>query len=225
MTEIQKELFALQDKPYGDFQAKLIPNVPRGRIIGIRTPALRAFARSIWGTERAAEFIRVLPHEYYEENNLHGFLIEQIKDPAECVRALDAFLPYVDNWATCDQIRPAVFKKHRAELISDVRRWMASGHCYTRRFGIGMLMAHYLDEDFRPEYLDAVAAIRSDEYYIRMMQVWYFATALAKQYDAALPYIEKRRLDEWTHNKAIQKATESYRVSGGHKAYLRTLKL
>lgn len=225
MTEIQKELFALQDKPYGDFQAKLIPNVPRGRIIGIRTPALRACARSIWGTERAAEFIRVLPHEYYEENNLHGFLIEQIKDPAECVRALDAFLPYVDNWATCDQIRPAVFKKHRAELISDVRRWMASGHCYTRRFGIGMLMAHYLDEDFRPEYLDAVAAIRSDEYYIRMMQAWYFATALAKQYDAALPYIEKRRLDEWTHNKAIQKATESYRVSGGYKAYLRTLRL
>ena len=225
MTEIQKELFALQDKPYGDFQAKLIPNVPRGRIIGIRTPALRACARSIWGTERAAEFIRVLPHEYYEENNLHGFLIEQIKDPAECVRALDAFLPYVDNWATCDQIRPAVFKKHRAELISDVRRWMASGHCYTRRFGIGMLMAHYLDEDFRPEYLDAVAAIRSDEYYIRMMQAWYFATALAKQYDPALPYIEKRRLDEWTHNKAIQKATESYRVSGGYKAYLRTLRL
>ena len=167
--------------------------------------------------------MRTLPHEYFDENDLHGMLINEIKDYSEAVAALDVFLPYVDNWATCDLIRPLPFKKHPADLIDNIRRWMDSAHTYTCRFG--MLMTHYLDAEFKTEYLDWVADIRSEEYYLRMMQAWFFATALAKQYDAALPYIETRRLDKWTHNKAIQKSIESYRVSDEHKAYLRGLRI
>ena len=224
MTPLQEKLFALRDEGYRDFSSKLIPSVPTERVIGIRTPALRAFAKDFAKTPEAADFLRALPHFYLEENNLHAFLIERIRDYDACVAALDAFLPYVDNWATCDLMSPKALGRDRARLIGDVRRWMASGQLYTVRFGIGVLMAHFLDEDFRPEYLDAVAAIETEEYYLRMMQAWYFATALAKQYEAALPVLEAGRLEPWTHNKAIQKACESRRISAERKTYLKTLK-
>ena len=225
MTAIQERLFALQDLKYRDFQAKLMPTVDKETIIGVRTPMLRKLAKELKGTEEAADFLRTLPHEYYDENNLHGFLLTEIKDYSECIAALDAFLPQVDNWATCDLLSPKCFKRHKAELIKDIRRWTDSDALYTVRFGIEMLMSHFLDEDFFPESLSWVASIRSEEYYLRMMQAWYFATALTKQYDAALPYIEEHRLEDWTHNKAIQKSLESYRIPGEQKEYLRTLKI
>ncbi len=222
---IRDRLFALRDEAYGDFTAKLVPNVPRENIIGVRAPALRSLAKELSGTAEASDFLAALPHTYLEENHLHAFLIERIRDYGACISALDAFLPCVDNWVTCDCIGPVCFNKNRARLLADTRRWLDSEHLYTRRFAIRMLMNHYLDVDFKPEYLDRVAAIRSDEYYLRMMQAWYFATALAKQYDAALPYFEEKRLELWTHNKAIQKAVESYRVSDEQKAHLKTLKI
>ena len=225
MTEVQKELFALRDEAYGDFTAKLIPTMDKARVIGVRTPALRAFARDFAKGPEAADFLRELPHFYLEENGLHASLVNAIRDYDACIAALDTFLPYVDNWATCDSLGPACFKKNHARLIGDIRRWMDSGALYTVRFGLGMLMAHFLDGDFAPEYLDWVAAIETEEYYLRMMQAWYFATALAKQYDAALPYLENRRLDPWTHNKTIQKAVESYRITDEQKAYLKTLRI
>ena len=225
MTVIQERLFALQDPSYRDFQAKLMPTVDKKKIIGVRTPELRKLAKELKGTAEAAEFLRELPHTYYDENNLHGFLLCEIKDYGECVAALDAFLPQVDNWATCDLLSPKCFKRHKAELIQDIRRWMDSDALYTVRFGIEMLMSHFLDEDFFPESLTWVAELRSEEYYLRMMQAWYFATALTKQYDAALPYIEEHRLEDWTHNKAIQKSLESYRIREEQKEYLRSLKI
>ena len=225
MSEVLKRLFALSEEGYGDFQARLAPNIEREKVIGVRTPVLRALAKELYGTEAAAEFMAELPHEYMEENSLHGLLIELIKDYDQCVAALNVFLPYVDNWATCDIISPKVFKKHRAELIEQIKLWIADGRCYVVRFGLEMLMSHFLDGDFKPEYLELAAGVHSEKYYVKMMIAWYFATALAKQYDAALPYIEAGRLDRWTHNKAIQKAQESYRVSEEHKKYLKTLKL
>ncbi len=224
MTELQKRLFALQDPAYRDFSAKLMPTVDRERVIGVRTPLLRAFAKDFAKEAEAERFLRSLPHFYFEENGLHAFLIEGIRDYGACVAALDAFLPFVDNWATCDSLRPACFGKHREALIHDVRRWMDSGALYTVRFGIGMLMTHFLDADFRPEYPAWVAAVETEEYYLRMMQAWYFATALAKQYEAALPWLEEGRLAPWTRNKTIQKALESFRISDERKAYLRSLR-
>lgn len=222
---VRRRLFELQDADYQVFQRKLIPNVHPDAVIGVRTPALRKLAKEAAKWPDVSEFLAALPHYYYEENNLHGFLIEQIRDYDACMAALDAFLPYVDNWATCDMTSPKVVARHLSELLPQIRHWMASEHTYTIRFGIGMLMRHYLDAEFRPEYLEWVAAVRSDEYYVKMMVAWYFATALAKQYEAALPYIEQQRLELWTHNKAIQKAIESDRITGGQKAYLRTKKL
>lgn len=222
---VQAQLLAMQDLKYRDFQCRLMPTVPPETVIGVRTPALRKYAKAFAKTPESAEFLKILSHSYYEENNLHGFLIESMKDYGQAVAALDAFLPYVDNWATCDLMRPRVFQKHLPELLGDIRRWMASDHPYTVRFGIEMLMTFYLDEHFCPEYLDWVAAVESGEYYVNMMVAWYFATALAKQYAAALPYIEGRRLEPWTHNKAIQKAIESYRITDAQKGYLRTCKL
>lgn len=224
MNELQKQLFALQDLSYRDFNSKLIPTINKETIIGIRTPQLRKFAKEFAKSDVCEPFLDSLPHQYYEENNLHGFLLEMEKDYDKLVEKLDKFLPYVDNWGTCDTIRPKVFKKHLPQLISKVREWLASEHVYTVRYGIGMLLSFYLDDEFRPEYLEWVAQIRSDEYYINMMIAWYFATALAKQYDVTVPYIENQRLDDWTHNKAIQKAIESYRITDEQKAYLRTLK-
>lgn len=221
---VQARLFEMQDLSYREFHRKLMPTVPPDKVIGVRTPQLRAFAKEFAKTPEAAEFLSILPHRYNEENNLHGFLIESIRDYDAAVAALDAFLPYVDNWATCDLMRPRVFKKHLPELLGEIRRWMASDAPYTVRFGIEMLMTFYLDGAFRPEYLDWVAHVRGGEYYVDMMIAWFFATALAKQYDAALPYIREGRLEPWTHNKAIQKALESYRVTDEHKSCLRQLR-
>ncbi len=223
--EIEQRLFALQDRKYAVFQSKLIPTVSPETVIGVRTPALRTFAKELAKREDVSAFLAALPHRFFEENQLHAFILSLGKDYGETVRLLDAFLPFVDNWATCDQTSPKVFRKHRTELLIEIERYLGSERPYTVRFGIGMLMEHYLDEDFRPEYPARVAALRSEEYYVNMMIAWYFATALAKQYDAALPYIEGRKLDVWTHNKAIQKAIESYRVPEETKEYLRTLKI
>lgn len=225
MTGIQAELFALRDGEYGDFNAKLIPNIDRRRVIGVRTPELRAMAKRLHGTAQAEEFLHALPHEYFEENQLHAFLLEYERDYSALIAALDAFLPYVDNWATCDQMNPKSLGRNKEALLAKIREWLASGRCYTVRYAIGQLMHWYLDADFKPEYADMVAAVRSEEYYVRMMAAWYFATALAKQYDAVLPYFTGRKLDAWTHNKAIQKAVESYRVSDEHKTALRRLKV
>ena len=222
---IRETLFSLREEKYAAFQARLIPNVAPERVIGVRTPALRKLAKTLRGSGQAEEFLKALPHEFFEENNLHAFLLCEMKDFEACVQAVEDFLPYVDNWATCDQMSPGVFRKNKQALLPHIRRWIASEQCYTRRFGIGMLMSHFLDEDFREEYLSLVSDIRSEEYYVNMMIAWYFATALAKQYEAALPYLENRRLAPWVHNKAIQKALESFRVSDEHKNYLRTLKI
>lgn len=223
--DIKKRLFDLQDIEYKEFQTKLMPTVERDRVIGVRTPDLRRLAKELKGTEAAEAFLRDLPHLYYEENNLHGFLLEYIKDYDACVQAVDAFLPCVDNWATCDTMSPKVFKKHLPELLEQIQVWMASGHTYTVRYGIGMLMRYYLEDAFRPEYLQWVSEVQSDEYYINMMVAWYFATALAKQYDAAILYVQEKRLPLWIHNKTIQKACESYRIDDSRKAYLRSLRL
>ena len=222
---IRETLFSLREEKYAAFQARLIPNVAPERVIGVRTPALRKLAKTLRGSGQAEEFLKALPHEFFEENNLHAFLLCEMKDFEACVQAVEDFLPYVDNWATCDQMSPGVFRKNKQALLPHIRRWIASEQCYTRRFGIGMLMSHFLDEDFREEYLSLVSDIHSAEYYVNMMIAWYFATALAKQYEAALPYLENRRLAPWVHNKAIQKALESFRVSDEHKNYLRTLKI
>lgn len=224
-AEVRRRLFELQDLKYKEFASKLMPTVNPETVIGVRTPALRKLAREFAQRPEAGEFLKILPHGYYEENNLHGFLIETIKDYAAALAAVDEFLPYIDNWATCDLISPKIFKNHLPELYEKIKVWLLSDQTYTVRFGIGMLMSFYLDDAFRPEILELVAAIRSEEYYINMMIAWHFATALAKQYEAAVPYIQEQRLEKWTHNKAIQKAVESYRISDEAKAYLRTLKV
>ena len=222
---IRETLFRLQDKKYRDFQYKLIPTVDPENIIGVRTPALREYARQLARQADTAAFLDALPHRYFDENQLHAFIISEIRDYGSCIAEVQRFLPYVDNWATCDQLSPRTFRKHRTELLACVREWLRSPHPYTVRFAIGMLMQHFLDEAFDPEYPELVAGVRSDEYYIRMMVAWYFATALAKQYGAALPYLEERRLAPWTHNKTIRKAIESYRVAPEQKAYLHSLQI
>ena len=224
-TNISVQLFALQDKGYADFQSKLLPTVARETVIGVRTPDLRKMAKQICKTPVAQEFLHSLPHRYFDENQLHAFILSEEKDFNTCIAELEQFLPYVDNWATCDQLSPRCFKKRTAELLPFIRKWMRNTHTYTKRFGIGSLMRYFLDEAFRPEYLEWVASIKSDEYYIRMMQAWFFATALAKQWDATLPYIEQHRLEKDTHNKTIQKAVESFRITDEQKALLKTLRV
>ena len=224
MQSITEQLFALQDLEYKKFHSKLMPTIDSDVIIGVRTPDLRKLAKMLKGTPEAEQFLTELPHQYYEENNLHGFLLESIKEFDACVTALNAFLPYVDNWATCDMMSPKALKKDLAKLYEWVKIWMASKETYTVRFGVNMLMKYYLEEEFRPEYPELVASIRSEEYYIKMVVAWYFATALAKQYEAVLPYLLEHRLDVWTHNKTIQKAVESYRITPEQKAFLKTLK-
>ena len=223
--EIREELFGMQDKGYREFQAKLIPNVDPKRVIGVRTPVLRKYARSLVKREDISAFLNARPHEYFDEDQLHAFILSEIKDYDRCIDEVRAFLPYIDNWATCDQLSPKVFKKHRKELLKDIKKWISSKKTYTVRFGIGMLMALYLDEDYDAAYPKLVAKVRSDEYYINMMIAWYFATALAKQYDDVIPYLEEQRLDAWTHNRTIQKAVESYRITPEQKKYLRSLKV
>ena len=224
MNAITQRLFSSADEGYRQFQIPLIPTVDPKRVIGVRTPILRNMARELAGTAVAEAFLQDLPHTYYEEDNLHAFLVEQIRDYDACIAAIDAFLPYVDNWSTCDGWSPKVLKKHPTELLAKIREWMESQRPYTIRFGIGMLQRYFLDDAFVPEYLQWVAAVDRDEYYVRMMVAWYFATALAKQYEAALPFLEKYRLPMWIHNKTIQKAVESYRVTPERKAYLKQLK-
>lgn len=224
MNEIQERLFALREEGYRDFTAPLLPTVDRETILGVRTPAVRRLARELRQEGKSEAFLRELPHRYYEENGLHAAILCLERDMERCLEETERFLPFIDNWATCDGLRPDVFKKHRAALLERIPAWLASDRPYTVRFGVGMLMTHFLDEDFRPEQMEAVAELRSEEYYVNMMIAWYFATALAGQYETAVGYLERRRLDRWTHNKAIQKAVESFRVPEERKRYLKTLR-
>ena len=221
---IQEQLLSMQDLKYRDFHAGLCPTLEANTIIGVRTPLLRSLAREIRKAGENVVFLETLPHRYYEENQIHAFLISEERDFDIALREVNRFLPYVDNWATCDALRPKVFAKNRTRLVSQVEDWLSSQEPYTVRFGIEMLMVHFLDADFRVEYLERVSKIRSNEYYVNMMIAWFFATALAKQYEAALPYLTENRLDIWVHNKTIQKARESYRIAGTQKTFLNTLK-
>ncbi len=223
--DILEKLYALQDTKYRDFQGKLLPTVNPKTIIGVRTPDLRTLAKELAKKEDIGTFLDILPHTYFDENQLHAFILSELKDYGRCIQCVNTFLPYIDNWATCDQLSPKVFRKHKPELLAYIKKWLKSDATYTVRFAVGMLMQHYLDEDFKSEYPKLVAAIKSDEYYINMMRAWYFATALAKQYDVIIPYIEQKKLDPWTHGKAIQKAVESYRITPEQKEYLRTFRL
>ena len=224
MDNIQKKLFRLQDVGYGDFHSKLMPNIAREKIIGIRVPVLRRFVKELSEAEKE-DFLQQLPHNYYEENNLHGLIIMESRDYGSCIGELERFLPYIDNWATCDMLRPKILRKHLPELLEKIYKWLASEDTYTVRLAIGFLMSFYLDDEaYQREYLAKVAEVSSQEYYVRMMVAWYFATALAKQYPDALPYMQKGRLEEWTRRKAIQKALESRRVSSEHKEHLRNFR-
>ena len=222
---IRERLFELQDLKYRDFNSSLIPTVDKETVIGVRTPQLRKLAKELSKDPDIENFLRTLPHKYFEENNLHGLIIEAMKYYDRCVAEMKLFLPYIDNWATCDIISPKIFKKHLPELLDEIKVWIGSDHTYTVRCGIEMLMSFYLDDEFKPEYPEMVAGVKSEEYYVNMMIAWYFATALAKQYDAVLPIIEEKRLEKWTHNKAIQKSVESYRITPEQKVYLKTLKI
>ena len=222
--EIVAELFRMRDEEYARMQAKIIPTVPADRIIGVRTPALRAFAKELYRDPGAEEFLAGVPHRYFDEDQLHAFVISQEKDFDRCLAEVDAFLPFIDNWATCDQLSPKAFKKEPERLLPSVYRWIGSDHPYTVRFAVGMLMQHFLGERFDVKYAELAAGIRSGEYYVNMMIAWYFATALAKQYEAVLPYLKEKRLDDWVRRKAIQKSVESFRITAEQKAYLRTLK-
>ena len=253
-SPILQRLFEMQDLEYRDFQSRLIPNVSDDVFIGIRTPALRKYAKELYKEAEAQRktavsrktagscdrgstgllkgqgtsldhFLQDLPHHYFDENQLNAFIISEEKDFTRCMDQVDRFLPYVDNWATCDQLSPGVFKKNRPALVPYIRKWISSGETYTVRFAIGTLMQHFLDDAFDPEWPEMAAGVQSEEYYVKMMIAWYFATALAKQYDAVLPYLEEHRFDAWTHNKTIQKAVESYRITPEQKAYLKTLKI
>ena len=225
MNELQQNLFGMRNAAYAAFIAKLTPGFPPSHFIGVRVPLLRTIARSFAKEEAASQrFLSHLPHSYYEEDMLHGMLISLVKDYDRCLDLTDRFLPYVDNWAVCDTLSPKVFAKHKAQLLENILRWSSSSHTYTCRFGLRMLMTHFLDDSFSADFLEIPATIRSEEYYVKMMVAWFFATALAKQWEATLPYLENRQLDPWTHRKTIQKAIESYRIPPERKDYLRTLR-
>ena len=221
MTRIQARLFSMKDDDYRKFQSALIPTVDQARVIGVRTPSLRAYAKELKGSDAAGAFLQELPHRYYEEDNLHAFLIEQLPTYEETLAALERFLPYVDNWATCDGMSPKCFEAHREELYPHVMRWLTCSHPYTVRYAIVCLMRYYLADGYRPSCSEAVAAVRSEEYYVNMAVAWYFATALAARYEEILPYIAKGRLSPWIHQKAIQKAVESRRLTLAQKEELR----
>ena len=224
-VNLKEELLALQDISYADFQAKLTPNIPRELFIGVRVPELRKLAKKVAEEPETSKFLKNLPHKYYDENMLHGLLISEIKDYDACLVAVDEFLPYVDNWAVCDIMSPKIFKKNKEALLEKIKEWTASEKTYTCRFGIETLMSHFLDDDFKPEYLEIPLSVNSEEYYVKMMVAWFFATALAKQWDETIKYIEEHRLDTWTHNKTIQKARESRRITPEKKEYLKSLKV
>lgn len=224
MTHLQEELFKLQDTEYRDFNSSLIPGIEKETVIGVRTPVLRKFAKEYAKSGETEQFIRELPHKYYEENNLHMMLIGQIKDYAECISELEKFLPYIDNWATCDSPLPKCFDKNKEDILERAKKWIAADTTYVKRYGMGVMMRLFLDEDFKEEYIQLVAGVKSEEYYVNMMIAWYMATALAKQWDAAIPYIQEHRLSEWVHRKSIQKAVESYRITPEQKDYLKGLR-
>lgn len=221
---IYERLLSNKDEKYKDFQSKLVPNIDKETIIGVRTPQIREIAKKVFGTQEADTFIQVLPHQYYEENLVHFFIISKIKNFDECVKEVEKFLPYIDCWPVCDQASPLVFKKNHDKLLPLIKKWIKSNHVYTARFGIRMLMNEFLNDDFKEEYLELVSSKKGNDYYLKMMIAWFFATALAKQYDATIKYIENRCLDPWIHQKTIQKAIESYRVSDEHKEYLKKLR-
>lgn len=221
---ILDKLFEIQDTEYADFQCKLTPGVDRSLFIGVRVPAARALAKKLKDDPEVPAFLADVPHKYFDENMLHVLLLSQMKDYEACVEEVEKFLPYVDNWAVCDIMSPKIFAKNKDKLLPRLKQWAKSKHLYTARFGVEMLMSFYLDDDFKPEYLEIPAAIKSDEYYMRMMNAWFYATALAKQWDATIVYLQENRLDAWTHNKTIQKARESYRITPEQKEYLKTLK-
>lgn len=221
---IQKRLLELSDEKNADFSAKLTPGIDREKFLGVRIPASRKLAKEIIKENEHKDFLNSLPHKYYDENILHSILISEIKDYDECIKYIDEFLPYVDNWAVCDTMSPKAFKNKHERLMNNILRWVDSDQTYTIRFGLKILMAHFLDNDFKKEYLEIPAKIKSDEYYINMMIAWFYATALAKQWDSTIVYIENGVLDKWVHNKAIQKARESYRITAEQKEYLKSLK-
>jgi 3-methyladenine DNA glycosylase AlkD len=224
MKKILELLQENKDETYAVFMRKLLPTLDPERIIGVRTPALRKLAKQLACEDCCTAFMQECPHTYFEENQLHGFLLSGRKDFAQCIKELEQFLPYIDNWATCDQTSPRIFKKHRQELLPYITKWLSSDHPYTVRFAIGMLMQHFLNEDFNPVYLDMVTSIKSEEYYVNMEIAWYMATALAKQWESTIPYIEQRRMEPWVHNRTIQKARESYRITEEQKEYLKKFK-
>lgn len=221
---ILTELFKLKDEEYKEFHCKLVPNVPKDSVIGVRTPALRALSKKIFREDDYEAFLSSLPHKYHEEYSIHGMIIEQIKSFDDALFETERFLPFVGDWAICDSFSPKCFKKNKARLLEKIKEWLTSNKTYTIRFAIKMLMTHFLDENFSSEYLKLVFEVHSDEYYIKMMQAWFFATALAKQYDEALSVLENNLLDVWVHNKTIQKAVESFRISNEQKAFLKTLR-
>ncbi len=226
MESITKELFALRDESYRTFHKKLIPEISEDKIIGVRTPMLRAYAKEVAKRPECYAFLQELPHTYYEENNLHGALLSLLyKDVESYIEELEKFLPYIDNWATCDMMGPKVFKKNLPLVYEYIKKWIASGDTYTIRFGVVTLLGYFLEDAFLPEMLDLAAEISSEEYYVKMAVAWYFSMALVKQYETALPYLEKKILPDWTHNKSIQKAIESRQISEEIKVYLKTLKV
>ncbi len=225
MLKVLDKLFELKDEKYANFHSKLIPNIPREKIIGVRVPEMRRLAKEYFKSEESKLFLSSLPHKYYDENLLHGMLLSMIKDYDDCINELEKFLPYIDNWAVCDTISPKVFKNNKEKLIEKIKIWISSKETYVCRFGILMLMKHFLDDDFKPEYLEDVADIKSDEYYVNMMIAWFFATALSKHWAETIIYLEKEKLDVWVHNKTIQKARESYRIIARQKEYLKSLKI
>ena len=228
INKIKKDLLLMQDKTYKDFHSKLMPTINPNSIIGIRVPVLRDYAKKLFkenSIESLNSFLKNLPHEFYEENNIHAFIIEKINNFDECIFYLEEFLPYIDNWATCDMLNPKIFKNNCEKLLEKIYQWINSDSVYTVRFAIGMLMRYFLDEKFETKYLDLVVSINSEEYYINMMRAWFFATALAKQYDQTLPYIKNYSLDKWTHNKTIQKANESFRISKVQKEELKKFRV
>ena len=222
---IKEELLALQDISYADFQAKLTPNIPRELFIGVRVPELRKLAKKVIEEPETSKFLKDLPHKYYDENMLHGLLISEMKDYDACLVAVNEFLPYVDNWAVCYIMSPKIFKKNKTALLEKIKEWSASEKTYTCRFGIETLMSHFLDDDFKPEYLEIVISVNRQDYYVQMMIAWFFATALVKEWDATIKHMEDQRLDPWTHNKTIQKARESRRITPQEKEYLKSLKV
>ncbi len=224
MNQVYEMLLKVKDDNYKEFQSKLVPNISKESILGVRTPEMREIAKEVFNSSFKDEFLNDIPHKYYEENIIHMFVVSLIKDFDECINELDKFLKYVDCWPVSDQASPKCFKKNHDKLLPVVKRWISSSHIYTSRFGMRTLMNEYLDKDFKEEYLELVSNVKGDDYYLKMMQAWYFATALAKQYDSTIKYIENHKLDDWVHKKSIQKAIESFRVSDEHKEYLKTLR-